>query len=91
VKDLGPLQFFLGIQVTRSNSGLHLCQMKYKSSLIGRRDMDGAKPTKSACPSGSKLSKLYGELLLDPTAYRHVMGALQYCTLTRLEISFSVL
>jgi hypothetical protein len=39
--------------------------------------MDGAKPTKSPCPSGSKLSKLYGELLLDPTVYRHVMGALQ--------------
>jgi hypothetical protein len=40
--------------------------------------MDGAKPTKSPCPSGSKLSKLYGELLLDSIAYRHVMGALQY-------------
>jgi len=89
VKDLGPLNFFLGIPVTRSNNGLHLCQMKCKSNLIGRIDMDGAKPTKSS--SGSKLSKLYGELLLDPTVYRHIMGALQYCPFTRLEISFSVL
>jgi hypothetical protein len=26
MKDLGSLNFFLGIQVTRSNNGLHLCQ-----------------------------------------------------------------
>jgi hypothetical protein len=26
VKDLGPLSYFLGIQVTRTSTGLHLCQ-----------------------------------------------------------------
>jgi hypothetical protein len=52
--------------------------------------MDGAKPAKSPCASGSKLSKLEGEPLHDPTTYRQVVVALQYCTLTRPEISFSV-
>jgi hypothetical protein len=28
--------------------------------------------------------------LLDPTKFRHIVGALQYCTLTRPSISYSV-
>jgi hypothetical protein len=36
------------------------------------------------------LSKHDGELLADPTTYRQVVGALQYCTLTRPEIAYSV-
>ncbi|XP_059461872.1 uncharacterized mitochondrial protein AtMg00810-like [Corylus avellana] len=52
--------------------------------------MGGAKPSKSPCTSGSKLSRLDGETLSDPTPYRQVVGALQYCTLTRPEIAYSV-
>ena len=52
--------------------------------------MIGVKAAKSPCPSGSKLSRYDGESLLDPTEYCHVVGSLQYCTLSRLEISFAV-
>ncbi len=90
LKDLGALIFFLGIQVTCTNAGLHLCQTKYIKDLLLKTHMDGAKPAKSPCASGSKLSKLEGEPLHDPTTYRQVVVALQYCTLTRPEISFSV-
>jgi hypothetical protein len=90
VKDLGPLNFFLGIQVQCTGQGLHLCQAKYISDLFHRVRMRGAKPSKSPCPAGSKLSKFDGELLEDPTANRHIGGALQYCTLTRPDIAFSV-
>jgi hypothetical protein len=90
LKDLGPLSFFLGIQVTRSSTGLHLCQMKYITDLLHRTHMDGAKPAKSPCSTGTKLSRYDGEALEDPSIYRHVVGSLQYCTLTRPEIAFSV-
>jgi hypothetical protein len=49
-----------------------------------------AKQSKTPCISGSKLSKLKGEPLTDPTPYRKIVGALQYCTLTRPEIAYSV-
>ena len=52
--------------------------------------MLGAKHSKSPCSSGVKLSKFDGESLPDPSEYRHVIGALQYYTLTRPEIAFSV-
>jgi hypothetical protein len=89
-KDLGTLSYFLGIQVTKDASGLHACQTKYISELLHKTHMTEAKPSKTPCTSGSKLSKLDGDLLDDPTIYRQVVGALQYCTLTRLEIAYSV-
>jgi hypothetical protein len=39
---------------------------------------------------GVKLSKIDGDPLIDPFKYRHVIGALHYCTLARSEIAFSV-
>jgi hypothetical protein len=90
LKDLGNLGFFLGIQVTRQSGSLHLCQAKYIRELLHRTRMLGAKPASSPCPASSKLSKYDGEPLPDFTEYRQVVGALLYCTLTRLEIAFSV-
>lgn len=90
LKDLGVLSFFLGIQVTRDAFGLHVCQTKCITKLLHKTHMTKAKPSKTPCISGSKLSKLEGDLLTDPTAYRQIVGALQYCTLTRPEIAYSV-
>jgi hypothetical protein len=90
LKDLGPLSYFLGIQVTRDTTGLHLFQTKYITELLYKTNMSGAKPSKSPCTSGSKLSRLDGEALTNPTSYRQVVGALQYCTLSRPEIAYSV-
>jgi hypothetical protein len=90
LKDLGPLHFFLGIQVSRSSFGLHLCQNKYITDLLSKTHMSGAKPAKSPCPSSSKLSKHGGSPLPDPTVYKQIVGALQYCTLTRPNIAYSV-
>ena len=90
LKDLGSLHYFLGIQVTRDTTGLYTCQNKYITNFLHKTYMDGAKPSKSPCSSGSKLSKHDGETLTDPTIYRQVVGALQYCTLTMSEIAYSV-
>jgi hypothetical protein len=90
LKDLAALSFFLSIQVTRDALGLHACQTKYITDLLHKTHMTKAKPSKTPCTSGSKLSKLDGDLLADPTIYRQVVGAFQYCTLTRPEIAYSV-
>ena len=52
--------------------------------------MDGAKPASTPCASGGKLSQFTGDPLPSPTEFRHIVGALQYCTLTWLDISYSV-
>jgi len=92
LKDLGNLSYFLGIHAVRSSQGLHLQQAKYISDLLSTSKMMGAKPFSSPCLAGSKMSTEDGDPLSpeDTTLYRQTVGALQYCTLTRPNIAFSV-
>lgn len=82
MKDLGFLHYFLGIQAICTAAGLHLCQSKYVVDLLHHVKMDEAKPYAAPCLAGSKMSRFDGAPLFDPTEYRHVVGALQYATLT---------
>lgn len=90
MKDLGNLSYFLGVHVHRDSQTIHLNQAKYILALLDRVNMLSAKPYSAPCISGKKLTRLDGDPSSDPTLYRHVVGALQYCTLTRPEISYSV-
>ncbi|KAL6330894.1 hypothetical protein AAG906_009322 [Vitis piasezkii] len=90
IKDLRPLHYFLVIKVHRSTSGLHLSQHKYITDLLACTSMTDSKSVHSPMASGSALSIHDGTPLEDGTTYRSVVGALQYCTLTRPNISFVV-
>ncbi|KAK0578715.1 hypothetical protein LWI29_014981 [Acer saccharum] len=52
--------------------------------------MAGAKPVQTPLPTSPPLSLHSGTPLSDPTAYRTVVGSLQYLSLTRPDISFAV-
>lgn len=84
LKDLGSLSFILGTQAHRSSDGLHLSQTKYITDLLHKVKMLGAKPASFPCPSGTRLSRFDGDPLPDPGVYKSVVGALLYCTLTKL-------
>ena len=86
MKDLGQLSYFLGIQVHQNREGLHLHQSKYIVDLLNRANMTGAKSYQTPRISGKKLSKFDGDPLPDSSVYRYIVGALQYCTLTRPDL-----
>jgi hypothetical protein len=90
IRDLGQLSYFLGVEAQHNNEGLHLRQAKYISNLLDSTKMQGAKPLAYPTTSGMKLSLYDGILLPDPTEYRRVVGALQYCTISRPNISYAV-
>lgn len=91
LKELGKLDYFLGIEVKHQPSGsLILTQSKYIRDLLAKTNLLEAKPATSPMVSGCKLTKQGTDLLPDPTYYRSIVGALQYATITRPDISFSV-
>jgi hypothetical protein len=92
VKDLGKLGFFLGIEVKHQSDGLHLSQQKYITDLLEITNMMQAKTVSTPMATVDKLSRHIGTPLAaeDVTRYRSVVGALQYLTLIRTDISFSV-
>ena len=92
MKDLGDLHFFLGIEVKKHGNDLHLSQEKYATDLVKRVGLQGCKPSPTPLSSSEKLSLIEGDPLNqeDSTNYRSLVGALQYLTLTRPDISFSV-
>jgi hypothetical protein len=87
--DLGVLHHFLGIAVTRDSNGLFLSQRQYILDLLNRAGMIDCQPARTPVDTSAKLSA-DGEPFSDPTLYRSIAGALQYLTLTRPEISYSV-
>jgi histone deacetylase 1/2 len=92
LKDLGDLHYFLGIEVKSFSQGIMLTQEKYALDLLDRIGLKECKALPTPLSSSEKLSVTEGELLgpEDSTRYRTIVGALQYLTLTRPDISFSV-
>ncbi|XP_016200541.1 uncharacterized protein LOC107641570 [Arachis ipaensis] len=91
LKDLGDLHYFLGIQATKTKSGgLVFTQQKYIEEVMKKAGMVGCTACHTPLPSTTKISALGGSNFHDPSLYRSVIGSLQYLTITRPEISFSV-
>ncbi|GKU99951.1 hypothetical protein SLEP1_g12725 [Rubroshorea leprosula] len=89
LKDLGPLTFFLGIEVIQTHARLLLSQHKYILDILCRANMDDAKPVSTPLPSSANLSSLAGSALSNGSEYRRILGSLQYLTLTWPDISFA--
>ncbi|XP_071695355.1 uncharacterized mitochondrial protein AtMg00810-like [Rutidosis leptorrhynchoides] len=87
--DLGPLNYFLGISVTSTSSGMFLSQRTYAADIRERADMTGCQPSRTPVDTGSKLSAT-GPPVANPTLYRSLAGALQYLTFMRPDISYAV-
>jgi histone deacetylase 1/2 len=89
LRDLGFVHYFLGIEVQSTSMGLMLRQHKYILDILTRTGMLSCKPVDTPI-STSKATILPDPLFSDATRFRQIMGALQYLTFTRPNISFAV-
>ncbi|GKB85635.1 ribonuclease H-like domain-containing protein, partial [Tanacetum coccineum] len=87
--DLGSLNYFLGISVTRDSSGLFSSQKKYAIEILEKAHMVYCNPSRTPVDTESKLG-VDGDPVSDPTLYRSLAGSLQYLTFTRPDISYTV-
>jgi histone deacetylase 1/2 len=92
LEDLGDLHYFLGIEVNHLGDGLLMSQERYAIDILRRAGMDRSKPVETPLSTSERLSAIEGVNLgaKDSTKYRSLVGALQYLTLTRPDISFAV-
>ncbi|XP_047261907.1 uncharacterized mitochondrial protein AtMg00810-like, partial [Capsicum annuum] len=90
IRDLRPISFFLGIQVTHHSTGILLSQERYASDILTRAGMQACKLLPSPMSTSTKLHIGDSASFYKPTLYRQIVGALQYLTLTQPDLSFSV-
>ena len=90
LKILGPSKYFLGLEIAKSSRGISLSQRKYTLSLLEDTSFLACKPSNLPMDPNLKLNLHDGDLLLDPSVYKRLIGKLIYLTISRPDITFVV-
>ena len=90
LKDLRCLNYFLRLQIEYIDSGLSVHQSKCAQDLLTKFNMLDCKPCSNPFASNHHFFLTHSPLLTDPIAYRSLVGALQYMTFNRLDLSYAV-
>uniref|UniRef100_A0A0A9CUY6 Reverse transcriptase Ty1/copia-type domain-containing protein n=1 Tax=Arundo donax TaxID=35708 RepID=A0A0A9CUY6_ARUDO len=90
MSDLGPLRYFLGIEVSSTHEGFFLSQEKYIQDLFDRASLTDQRTVETPMELNVHHRATDGEPLSDPTRYCHIVGSLVYLGVTRPDILYSV-
>lgn len=87
IKDLGPLHHFLSVEVLRCPNNIILTRSQCISEILGNENM-------FECNSAKTLVSSFGILQAQdhapPTRHLQLVGKLQYLSLTRPNICYSI-
>ncbi|BAF28754.2 Os11g0656500 [Oryza sativa Japonica Group] len=90
MSDLGPLSFYLGIEVHQEAGIITLKQAAYASRIVEKAGLTGCNPCATPMEPRLKLSKESAGSLVDATEYRSLVGSLRYLVNTRPDLAYSV-
>lgn len=90
LEDLDHLSYFLGVKATRSSQGLLITQRKYINDLLAKINMSSANLVSTPMASNTAIHLHSGTAMDDGSAYRQLVGSLQYLQLTRPDVAFAV-
>jgi hypothetical protein len=88
--DMGPLHFFLVLEISQNSSGIKLSQAKYARDLLERFHMIDCKSSLTSFLSGVKIEDGGETPLVDITLYRQLVGSLLYLTHSIPDLSYVV-
>nr|XP_016516161.1 PREDICTED: uncharacterized mitochondrial protein AtMg00810-like [Nicotiana tabacum] len=101
MKDLGELKYFLGIEFSRSEKEIQMCQRKYALELVSELGLLGG-PVTSPLEFNHKLTSMEFDKVVtkngsdndneleDKGKYQRIVGRRLYLTMTRPDIAFVV-
>ncbi|XP_026420329.1 uncharacterized protein LOC113316341 [Papaver somniferum] len=90
MKQLGGLNYFLGIEDARTDDSILSTQKKYILELLTKANMLHCKPCNTPVVKEFRASIHDGILLDNPSEYKTIVGSLKYLTLTRPDIAYGV-
>ncbi|CAO2146167.1 unnamed protein product [Urochloa humidicola] len=90
MSDLGPLSFYLGIEVKQSSSGITLNQSAYAARIVEKAGLTGCNPVHIPMEPRFKLSKNSTAPETDATEHRSLVGCLRYLVNTRPDLAYAV-
>ena len=90
MKDLGYLQYFLGIETTYSPGGYLLFQLKYVADILERARLTNNKTVDTLINVNARYSSSDSLPLTDLTLYCTIVESLVYLTITRPDIAYIV-
>lgn len=88
--DLGLMSYFLGIEVSQTDSGIFISQKKYAVDILKRFRMDSCKSVSTPMQEKLKLSKEGAGSFVDAIYFKQIVGSLRYLTANRLDIVHAV-
>ncbi|WVY91580.1 hypothetical protein V8G54_037094 [Vigna mungo] len=90
MSDLGRLNYFLGIEFTKTECGIVMHQSVYVLDLLKKFEMVNCNVANTLAEVGLRLEKDPEEEAVDLTAYRRMVGSLRYLCNTIPDLSYSV-
>jgi hypothetical protein len=90
MSDMGPLSFYMGIEVHQDDSGITLRQTAYAKRVVELAGLTDCNPSLTPMEEKLKLSRDSTTEEVDATQYRRLVGSLRYLAHTRSDLTFSV-
>ena len=90
MKDLGHLNYFLGLKITHSIDRLYITQAKYASELLSRARLTDSKTVDTPVKLNAHLTPSGGKPLSNPSLYKRLVGSLVYLIVTHPDISYVI-
>jgi hypothetical protein len=90
IKDIGFLNFFLGIKILHNTNGLIMTQKNFAHDLLQEFDVLNSAATSCPLPAHLQLPATDGIPYSDLLSYRRLVGKLDYLTHTWPDLDFDV-
>jgi hypothetical protein len=88
--DMGPLHFFLGLEISEDALGIKISQAKYACDLLETFDITNYNSFPTPFLSGVRLEDGRDNPLVDNKLYKKLVGILLYLTHSKTDLSYVV-